>query len=44
MGRNDPNGLLRALVHGADVAMYQAKRNGGNQSRLYDGPVDLPEP
>jgi diguanylate cyclase (GGDEF)-like protein len=37
--RHDPNLAITALIASADGAMYDAKRNGGNQSRQRVGPL-----
>jgi diguanylate cyclase len=38
--RDDPDAVITALIASADDAMYDAKRNGGNQSRQRVGPLD----
>ena len=36
----DPNQVIGELIAAADAAMYDAKRNGGNQSRQRVAPLD----
>ena len=38
-GEGDTRGMIEQLVDAADAAMYEAKRNGGNQSRVSGAPV-----
>jgi diguanylate cyclase (GGDEF)-like protein len=40
VGRHDPNLVINALIASADGAMYDAKRNGGNQSRQRVAPFE----